>query len=178
MAAGRDNLLATYHAPNPNRHVLLEVHQDTVPVEGMVIDPFTPKVDDGKLYGRGACDNKGPMTAMLLAMKRLVDEQPENAASVTLALSVDEEHTFTGVTHLVEQGLDVDLAIVAEPTELDIVVAHKGVVRWKVTTAGRACHSSTPEKGNQRRLSDGARARRRRTVWCRVGRARRRPAFG
>src|SRR4029079_14523632 len=58
-----------------------------------------------------------------------------------------EEHTFLGVQKLVEHGLDVDYAVVAEPTLLNIVRAHKGVVRWHVETSGRACHSSRPEHG-------------------------------
>lgn len=144
---GRENVLATYHAPNPKSHLLLEVHQDTVPTDGMVIDPFEPLVDGNRLYGRGACDNKGPMTAMLLALRRLSEERPAGSASVTLALTVDEEHTFLGASELVKQGMDFSAAVVAEPTALDIVVAHKGIVRWEIYTPGLACHSSAPERG-------------------------------
>ena len=147
VSPGRENLLATYHAPGASRHVLFEVHQDTVPVEGMVIAPFAGKVEGDRLYGRGACDNKGPMTAMLLALRRLAQEKPAGSASVTLALTVDEEHGFTGIAELVAAGLSYDCAIVAEPTNLDIVVAHKGVLRWRLATSGRACHSSTPQHG-------------------------------
>ncbi|MFO0948142.1 MAG: M20 family metallopeptidase [Planctomycetota bacterium] len=143
----RENLLATYHAPNPTSHILLEVHQDTVPTDGMVIDPFRPVVEGNRLYGRGACDNKGPMTAMLLALKRLSEERPAGSASVTLALTVDEEHTFMGASELVRSGMNYDVAVVAEPTGLDIVVAHKGIVRWEIHTPGVACHSSAPERG-------------------------------
>ena len=147
VAEGRENLLATYHAPGASKHVLLEVHQDTVPVDGMTIEPFTPKIEGNRLYGRGACDNKGPMTAMLLALKRLTEEKSAGSASVTLALTVDEEHTFLGVRELVKQGIDAQVAVVAEPTDLNIVVAHKGVTRWVIETPGAACHSSTPEMG-------------------------------
>lgn len=144
---GRDNLLATYSPPGATRHIMLEVHTDTVPVDSMVIPPFTPKIEGNRLYGRGACDNKGPMTAMLLALKRLATEKPAGAAKVTLALVCDEEYTFLGVQHLAKQKPKVDCAIVAEPTSLDIVVAHKGICRWMIETTGRACHSSTPDKG-------------------------------
>lgn len=144
---GRDNLLATYGPPNATAHIMLEVHTDTVPVDSMVIPPFTPNIEGNRLYGRGACDNKGPMTAMLLALKRLATEKPAGAARVTLALVCDEEYTFLGVQHLAKQKPKVDCAIVAEPTSLDIVVAHKGIVRWMIETTGRACHSSTPDKG-------------------------------
>lgn len=147
VSPGRDNLLATYNATESRHHVLLEVHQDTVPADGMIIEPFRPTIEGNRLYGRGACDNKGPMTAMLLALARLASEQPPNAASVTLALTVDEEHTFSGASRLVRDSLCVDCAVVAEPSELDIIVAHKGVVRWQITTGGRACHSSDPRQG-------------------------------
>ncbi|MGL5097699.1 MAG: M20 family metallopeptidase, partial [Planctomycetia bacterium] len=148
---GRDNLLATYRAPNSKRHVLLEVHQDTVPVDGMTIDPFGATLVDGRIYGRGACDDKGPMAAMMAAFRRLVLEKAEGT-TVTLALTVDEEHTFLGVSELVKQGLDggglkVDEAIVAEPTNLDIVYTHKGTTRWEIYTTGKACHSSQPHLG-------------------------------
>ncbi len=147
VAPLRDNVVARTDFQGPRRTVLWEVHQDTVPVDQMTIDPFGAKVENGRLYGRGACDVKGGMAAMLSAFARLVRERPANAANVLLACTVDEEHTFMGVTRLVAGGLRADMAIVAEPTCLQIVRAHKGVVRWRVKAPGRACHSSRPEQG-------------------------------
>lgn len=147
VAPLRDNVVARTDFAGARRTILWEVHQDTVPVDQMTIDPFGAKVEDGRLYGRGACDVKGGMAAMLAAFARLVRERPATAANVILACTVDEEHTFTGVTHLVGSGLRADMAIVAEPTKMQIVKAHKGVVRWRVRAPGRACHSSTPEQG-------------------------------
>lgn len=146
VAPGRDNVVARFESPGAKRTLLFEAHQDTVPVDGMTIDPFGGEVRDGRLYGRGACDVKGGMTAMLLAFSRLAREKPAGAANLILACTVDEEHTFLGVQRLV-QGLKADAAVVAEPTQLKIVHAHKGVVRWHVTTPGRSCHSSRPEQG-------------------------------
>ncbi len=143
----RDNIVARFDSPKASFTVLFEVHQDTVPVDGMVIDPFGGEVRDGKLFGRGSCDVKGGMAAMLTAFARLVRERPANAANVIIACTVDEEHTFLGVQRLMEKGIRADFAIVAEPTLLQIVDAHKGVVRWKVRTEGRACHSSRPDQG-------------------------------
>lgn len=143
----RDNLLAVYDPPTPPPFtVVFECHQDTVPVDAMVIDPFAAAVEGGKLYGRGACDVKAGAAVMLTAFARLLNEKPAGSARVILAYSVDEEHSFLGVQELVK-GLTADYAIVAEPTLLNIVNAHKGVVRWHVETAGRACHSSRPEQG-------------------------------
>jgi acetylornithine deacetylase len=146
VAPERENIIARYEPPNATRTIVFEAHQDTVPVEAMIVDPFGGEVRGGRLYGRGACDVKGGMAAMLLAFTRLVRERPARSARVILAYTVDEEHTFLGVQRLVED-LKADAAIVAEPTMLNIVNAHKGVVRWHVTTPGRSCHSSRPEKG-------------------------------
>jgi acetylornithine deacetylase len=67
--------------------------------------------------------------------------------NVVMACTVDEEHTFLGVQELVRRGVRADLAVVAEPTQLQIVNAHKGAVRWDIRTRGKACHSSAPEQG-------------------------------
>jgi len=147
VAPLRENIVARFDSPGATRTLLWEVHQDTVPVEAMIIDPFGGEIRDGRLYGRGACDVKGGMTAMLMAFARLVRERPAGAANVILACTADEEHTFLGVQELMRRGVKADAAIVAEPTGLNIVDAHKGVVRWKLATPGRACHSSRPEQG-------------------------------
>lgn len=147
IAPKRDNILARWEHPGAHRTLLLEAHQDTVPAENMVIEPFGARIESGRLYGRGACDVKGGMAAMLALFARLVREQPRGAANVILACTVDEEHTFLGVQRLVQSALHADAAVVAEPTQLQIVNAHKGVVRWHLETHGRSCHSSAPEQG-------------------------------
>ncbi|MFO0851974.1 MAG: M20 family metallopeptidase [Gemmataceae bacterium] len=147
VALGRDNITATYTPPHPTAHLLWEAHQDTVPVDGMTIDPFAATVRDGRLYGRGACDVKAGLAAMLAAFTRLVTEKPARSAAVTVAFTVDEEHTFLGVQHLMRSGVRADFAVVAEPTGLNLVTAHKGVARWRTETDGRACHSSRPQDG-------------------------------
>ena len=145
---GRDNLVAVYEPPGtPPFTTVFECHQDTVPVDAMTVEPFAARVEGGKLYGRGACDVKGGAAVMLAAFERLVRDRPVGSARVVLAYTVDEEHTFLGVQELVKRGLAADYAVVAEPTLLNIVSAHKGVVRWVAETAGRACHSSRPENG-------------------------------
>jgi succinyl-diaminopimelate desuccinylase len=158
VVSGRDNVIARYDSPGADLTLLLDVHQDTVPVEGMTIPPFDPRVADGRITGRGACDVKGGMAAMLAAFRRLFEERPAGAANVVLSCTVDEEATTLGITDLVKlwrqssgrsQLLTAppDGAIVAEPTGLDVVVAHRGVSRFKIHTGGRACHSSDPTQG-------------------------------
>lgn len=148
VATGRDNLVAVYDPPGkPTATILWEAHQDTVPTDGMTVDPFGGIVENGKLYGRGACDVKAGIAAMFAAFARLVSEKPIGTTRVILAFTVDEEHTFLGAQHLVRDGLKADFAIVAEPTQLDLVTSHKGVARWQLETHGVACHSSRPENG-------------------------------
>ncbi|MCI0461622.1 MAG: M20 family metallopeptidase [Gemmataceae bacterium] len=146
VAPLRDNILARCEVPGAKRTLVLEAHQDTVPTDNMTIEPFGARIENGRLHGRGACDIKGGMAAMLGTFARIAREKPRGAANVIMACSVDEEHTFLGVQRLV-QGLRADLAVVAEPTQLKIVHAHKGVVRWHLLTSGRSCHSSSPEQG-------------------------------
>jgi acetylornithine deacetylase len=147
VAPGRDNIVARTTLANAPATIVFEAHQDTVPIDNMTIAPFEGKIEGNRLYGRGACDIKGGMTAMLTAFARLVRDKPAGACNVIMACTVDEEHTFTGVTELVQRGLKADAAVVAEPTDLNIVHAHKGVTRWQLTTTGRSCHSSSPHKG-------------------------------
>jgi len=136
--------------------IVFEAHQDTVPVEGMTIPPWNPEVRQGRVYGRGACDIKGGMASMLAAVSRLVEERPAGMPTIVMACSVNEEHGFTGAVNMArlwESGESEivprvpDAVIVAEPTDLEVVVAHKGVVRWQIHTIGRAAHSSVPENG-------------------------------
>jgi acetylornithine deacetylase/succinyl-diaminopimelate desuccinylase family protein len=145
---GRDNLIAIYTPSGPAPFtVLFEAHQDTVPVDAMTIDPFGAVIESGKLYGRGSCDVKAGVTVMLAALRRLVKEKPRGSAKVIVAFTVDEENGGLGVQELMKSGTRADYAIVAEPTLLNIVNAHKGVARWALETTGRACHSSRPEEG-------------------------------
>jgi acetylornithine deacetylase ArgE len=151
VAPLRDNIVAYYEPPGATSTLVFEVHQDTVPTDHMTIDPFGARVENGRLYGRGACDVKGGMAAMLSAFARLAREKPRSCR-VVLACCVDEEFTFLGVQRLVKDDLRGGVkgpirAVVAEPTGLDIVHAHKGAVRWLLRTSGRSCHSSRPEQG-------------------------------
>jgi acetylornithine deacetylase len=156
IEANRDNIVARLEG-NDNASILLwDAHQDTVPVEGMTIEPFGATIRQGRLYGRGACDIKGGMTAMLIAFARLAHERPRGCPTVLMSCTVNEEHGFTGaegLCRLWSEGAKSifprrpDFAVVAEPTGLDVVVAHKGMVRWRCQTIGRAAHSSQPQLG-------------------------------
>lgn len=158
VSPGRDNVAARIDSPGAKTTIVLDAHQDTVPVEGMTIEPFTPVVKDNRVYGRGACDDKGPMASMLAAFARLAKDRPAGMANVVMSCTCDEEQYASGATDLVKVWSDPsrrsdlfpqppDVLVVAEPTDLHIVVAHRGAVRWKLRTKGRACHSSRPQEG-------------------------------
>jgi acetylornithine deacetylase len=155
---GRSNVIARLDRTGAATTVLLDAHQDTVPVEGMTIEPFQPVVKEGRLYGRGACDVKGGMAAILGAFARLVAERPKRAANVVVSCTCDEESTAQGAKALARLWSDParagslltaapTVAVIAEPTDLNVIVAHRGAVRWKLRTRGRACHSSRPQEG-------------------------------
>ncbi len=171
---GRDNFVVVCRASGSaaqRRPVLWEVHQDTVGVAGMKIDPFAARESDGRIWGRGACDVKGGMAAMLAALARVEAEGAALQQTIVLALTINEECGFTGVKALCRlwgteaeaaaeaenlsgplslaklRELRPERAIVAEPTLLDVVVAHKGSVRWRCHTHGKAAHTSRPEHG-------------------------------
>jgi len=143
---GRPNLIARLPGRDPARRIILEAHMDTASVGGMTIPPFEPRIEEGKLYGRGACDTKGGLAAMMHAIATLAAEKITPPCEVWLAAAADEEHAFAGVTRLA-QGLRADAAVVAEPTELRAVIATKGCLRWRIVMHGRAAHSSKPQLG-------------------------------
>ncbi|MCS7166123.1 MAG: M20 family metallopeptidase [Gemmatales bacterium] len=147
VAPRRDNIVAYLPGCPTSPTWLWEAHQDTVPARGMTVAPFAAQVTNGRLYGRGACDVKGGLAAMLAACDRLLRQPAERRCSIMLACVVDEEYTFTGIRALTSRPLGADGAIVAEPTNLRIITAHKGIVRWRIHTTGRSCHSSQPELG-------------------------------
>jgi acetylornithine deacetylase len=150
----RSNIVARLEGTD--QVIAFEAHQDTVPVDGMTIAPWTPEVRDGTVTGRGSCDIKGGMACMLAALSRLAEDRPAGMPTILMACSVNEEHGYSGATDMArlwasgESSLvprKPDAVIVAEPTLLNVVVAHKGVSRWKIKTGGRAVHSSTPHLG-------------------------------
>ncbi len=199
VSPGRENLVTVvpghfgqplvFGKPGPGDEpsvVLWDVHQDTVGVDGMRISPFGGEESEGRIWGRGACDVKGAMAAMLSALTRLKagavaakpasDSRPagdsgpasDSRPTILLSCTVNEENGFSGIRALCNvwespdeepglvagtlsaerlRSLRPQAALVAEPTSLNVVVAHKGVARWRCHVTGRAAHSSRPECG-------------------------------
>ena len=142
----RPNVIARLPGRDPSRRVILEAHTDTVSVRGMSIPPFEPNVTDGKMYGRGSCDTKAGLAAMMHAVASLHADGIRPPCEVWLAAVVDEEFSYRGVVKLCE-GLSGQAALVAEPTGLRAVIASKGVLRWRIVVRGKAAHSGKPHLG-------------------------------
>lgn len=143
---GRKNLIATY--PGAGKGTLcMEAHVDTVSVEGMTRDPFTPVVENGRLYGRGAVDDKGSVAAMMYAMAMLKKGNFVPPCDIDFVAAVDEEYHYGGVAKLVESGYRPDGAVVGEPTGLAIGRACRGCSRFDIVTHGVAAHTSNPGLG-------------------------------
>jgi acetylornithine deacetylase len=143
VAPGRPNVVGIARGTGGGRTLLLNAHMDTVGVAGMerAHDPF---VENGRLYGRGAYDMKASLAAIMLAGAEAVRKRPRGDVIVTAV--ADEEVASIG-TEAVARRYRADGAIVSEPTELRVAVAHKGFVAFEIETAGRAAHGSRPDLG-------------------------------
>ena len=142
---GRPNVVA--RLPGESDEALwFDAHLDTVTGEGME-GPFSPRLEGDLLFGRGSADDKGGLAALMAAMLRVAARGVKPPLTVLFTGTADEEHGMSGMRSLLASGLRARGAVVAEPTGLEIVVAHKGVARFTVATTGLAAHSSRPEAG-------------------------------
>jgi acetylornithine deacetylase/succinyl-diaminopimelate desuccinylase-like protein len=143
---GRSNVLARLRPPGKIRQtILLAPHLDTVGADGT---GFIPQRRNGRLHGRGACDTKGSAAAMFSALCELANakSRPQHTEIVFAGL-IDEENAQAGSRALADSGFKADLAIVGEPTKLQVVTAHKGCLWLRLETRGRAAHGATPHLG-------------------------------
>lgn len=141
---------------NSNRYMLLSGHMDHVP-PGNMKDPFEGLVIDGNVfgvngkvvYGRGACDNKGALAAMIFAAKALIDCKVELSKSLIINAAVLEEvHGHNGVQHFVLNNKGIaDFAVIGECSNLNIALGHRGAVSIKIKTKGKSVHAASPENG-------------------------------
>ena len=142
----RDNVLVCLAGPDGAPTLLLEAHMDTVSPDAMP-DAFTPIERDGRLFGRGACDTKGSLAAMMAAVETLATDGTPLPCTVELLAAVDEETRGTGVAAYVEAGHRPDAAIVGEPTTARVIHAHNGVLRGEIAVIGKAAHTSVAREG-------------------------------
>jgi acetylornithine deacetylase/succinyl-diaminopimelate desuccinylase family protein len=144
---GRPNVVGRFPSRGKGkRRLLFAPHTDTVSVAGMTIDPFAADLREGKVWGRGASDTKGSMSAMLVALRESRDLLPGLSHEIWFAGLMGEEAGQQGAKALSARE-KFDFAIVGEPTQLQIVNTHKGAVWLKLCARGRAAHAATPQNG-------------------------------
>ncbi len=146
---GRRNVLLRYEPPERARQrIVLAPHLDTVGSIDGSDEIFQPRIAGGRVWGRGACDTKGCVAAMLTALfKTVAGPRRPQSTEIVFAGLVDEEHCQQGSRALAGSGFRADLGIVGEPTRLQVVTAHKGDVWARLETRGKAAHGSRPELG-------------------------------
>jgi acetylornithine deacetylase len=144
-APDRPNVIGVLDGRRPGRSLMLCGHTDTVGVAGMT-RPFDPVSRDGRVYGRGSQDMKSGVAAMIDAARVIVEGGGLDAGQLLLACVVDEEHASIGADALVTRWR-ADGAVVTEPTDLAIAIAHKGFEWVEIETEGRAAHGSRPRDG-------------------------------
>jgi acetylornithine deacetylase/succinyl-diaminopimelate desuccinylase-like protein len=147
---GRPNVVASFTPEKPAAHLAFAPHLDTVSVAGMSIPPFDPVIRDGKLFGRGSTDTKGPMAAALWAVREWAQSSARAKSRIrwTFLALMGEEAGNDGAHALAKKGFSSDLTLVLEPTRLGVVTAHKGALWLEIDTTGVACHGSTPDQGH------------------------------
>ncbi|MBN1294972.1 MAG: M20 family metallopeptidase [Candidatus Latescibacteria bacterium] len=147
---GRANFFADFNVTgNPGRYIF-NGHQDTKPVDGMTVDPFGGVIKDGKMYGRGACDMKGGIAAVLCACKALVRAGIKSQKGVTFYSDIEEEFGGpNGMISIIDKGLlnDYDALISCEPTNLEVHIGDKGSITTSFETKGRSAHSGLAHLG-------------------------------
>lgn len=145
----RPSVIGEARIAGAKRTLMVASHIDTVPVDGMEIDPFDPRIEDGRLYGRGSCDTKAGMAALVAALEGVL-ARGALACNLLVVGEADEEQGSRGVYAVLEAlgAQRPDWVIATEPTGLRLVTRHKGVVHARLRAHGRACHSSQPQLGS------------------------------
>ena len=145
---GRPNLIARFAPLDGRPRILLGPHLDTVGVGGMTIAPFSGEIREGKVWGRGASDTKGPMAAMLWALHENQEILADLPIAVDFVAFMGEESCQWGSKDFVKRhGKDYQFALVGEPTSLQVVHVTKGSLWATLRATGKAAHSSQPERG-------------------------------
>jgi acetylornithine deacetylase len=142
----RVNVIGILKGSGGGSSLMLNGHTDTVSADNMEIDPFAAEEKDGKIYGRGALDMKAGVAALIMAVQSIIEDGIKLKGDVILTLVADEEYASIGTEAVVDE-YTADAAIICEPTDLDIVIAHKGFAWTKIEIFGHAAHGSLPHRG-------------------------------
>jgi acetylornithine deacetylase len=143
----QQNIVATIEGRDTGRILCFEAHLDTTTARGMSVHPFGAEEIDGSVYGRGSCDCKGALAAMLVALKNLHSAAKPPPQTVMFAATVDKEVGLTGIDQLLDAEILPSAAVVAAPTNLSVGGACKGCLRWRIQV-GESPQSYTPSSRN------------------------------
>jgi len=144
----RSNVIAKKKIGKGGKTIVLNTHMDVVPVvNGWASDPFHLTIRQNKAYGRGACDAKGPLACMLLAIRNVINDPGNIHGEIIMTAVVDEEDFSHGAKKMVQNGFNGDYGIVGEPTSCKIAPCHKGSMRPIIRVTGKTAHASLPEQG-------------------------------
>ena len=142
---GRDNVVVTLPGRAGAPVAMFHAHLDTVGLSGKATAEGLSS--GGNVYGRGACDTKGSLVAMVESLRLLDDMDPAERATVVFVGGIDEEVGGSGAEALAVAHPEIEMAVVGEPTGLEVATAHKGVIRFEIATIGVPAHSSKPHLG-------------------------------
>jgi len=146
---GRPNIIARFAPVDGRPRILFGPHLDTVGVAGMTIDPFGGELRDGRIWGRGASDTKGPMAAMLWALRQTAGLQAASPVALDFVAFMGEESGQLGSKDFAARhAADYQFALVGEPTSMQVVHVTKGSLWATLRATGKAAHSSQPERGD------------------------------
>ena len=140
----RANVVARLEG-NSGPVLAFEAHMDTVPTSGSAQARAVRRA--GRIHGRGACDTKGSLVAMLEALRLLQSVPAQARCTVVFAATLDEEAGTIGIHQFIADNPKISMAVVGEPTDLANAIAHKGLLRFRVHTRGSPAHASRPELG-------------------------------
>ncbi len=146
VVPGRPNVWGVLKGRNKGPSLMLSGHLDTVGDENYP-DAFTPRVENNRVYGRGACDMKDALASYLEVVRVIRDEDIKLHGDLILTGIADEEDQMIGSKYLGENGPWADYGIIGEPSNMKICSAHMGQVGYLVRSLGKAVHSSRPEDG-------------------------------
>lgn len=144
-----ESLLITVPGKSEGPGTLIESHIDTVPADDWPDRAFQPRRGGAKIFGRGACDDKGSLAAMVAALQAILESGERPPRTIWFLAAGDEEYGQTGIRHFIERHPSrIGRGVFGEPTDCVPVIQHKGTIRWDVTVHGRSAHTSQPDLGS------------------------------
>jgi succinyl-diaminopimelate desuccinylase len=152
VVSGRPNVIAFLRGKQPGKTLLFEGHTDVVTAGDLSTwsyDPFGAEIADGRIYGRGACDTKGNLSAAIFAAKAVKDSGIDFNGTILLCIPCDEEDMMIGIKDFIRKGWadNVDAAVICEPEENQLCVFQKGAMRIVVRVFGKQSHGAMPLSG-------------------------------